>query len=111
METDTDTTQSGHSLAATPLFALAERLKARADNAYVDMFSAAQRVEALGWEIKVKRGTFGRPELDAHKTIAEKLGRHRALMEAHNLLTELLGPNAQVQPASPAKSVNGGTDL
>lgn len=81
---------------STALFALSDRLKARAENAYLEMISAARKDEALGWEIKVERGTFGRPELDAHSAIAEKLGRHSALMEAHNLLAEILEANASV---------------
>lgn len=95
-QNNSDTPTAPTPLSAAPLFALADRLKARADNAYIDMISAAGKVEALGWEIKVERGTFGRPELDAHNAIAEKLGRHRALMEAHNLLAELLRANDKI---------------
>ena len=84
-------------MSRSDLLALSERLKARADNAYIDMISAARKDEALGWEIKVERGKFGRPELDAHCAIAEKLGRHRALMEAHNLLAEILRANGKEQ--------------
>lgn len=95
---DTQTTTPPRQLAEgglsrSDLLAFSERLKARADNAYIDMISAARKDEALGWEIKVERGNFGRPELDAHSAIAEKLGRHRALMEAHNLLAEILRAN------------------
>ena len=80
------------------LFALSGRLKARSDNAYIDYISRCGNPACLGWEAKVEKGTFGLTELEAHKAAAEKLGRHRALMEAHNLLDEILKANAQGQP-------------
>ena len=78
---------------------LLDRLQARADNAYCDYIGQERRDECLGWEIKVERGTFGEAELKAHRAAAEKLGRHRALQEAANLLHELLTPNAEVTGA------------
>lgn len=70
--------------------ALAARLRTRADNAYCDMINQARRDESLGWEIKVERGKFGRPELDSHVKCGEWLGRHRALHEAAKLVEEEL---------------------
>lgn len=70
--------------------ALIERLRARGDNAYCDMIGVARKDESLGWEIKVERGTFGRPELDAHVKAGELLGRHRALYEAAALVEDEL---------------------
>lgn len=70
--------------------ALAQRLRTRADNAYCDMIDVSRRDESLGWEIKVERGTFGRPELDAHVKAGQLLGRHRALHEAAKLVEEEL---------------------
>lgn len=71
----------------------AHALQARADNAYCDFIGLCRRDECLGWEAKVEKGLFGEAELKAHKDAAEKLGRHRALQEAANLLHELLTPN------------------
>jgi hypothetical protein len=78
-----------------------DRLQARADNAYCDYIGLCRRDECLGWEAKTEKGIFGEAELKAHKDAAEKLGRHRALQEAANLLHELLTPNAQVTGAAP----------
>ena len=75
---------------------LLERLRARADNAYCDYIGQLRRDECLGWEIKVERGKFGEAEMKAHCAAAEKLGRHRALHEAANLLEEDLRSNAEV---------------
>ncbi len=72
---------------------LLARLQARADNAYCDYIGLCRRDECLGWEAKVEKQIFGEAELKAHKDAAEKLGRHRALQEAANLLHELLTPN------------------
>lgn len=70
-----------------------DRLQARADNAYCDYIGLCRRDECLGWEAKVEKGLFGGAELKAHKDAAERLGRHRALQEAANLLHELLTTN------------------
>lgn len=67
---------------------LAERLQARADNAYVEYISQSRKDECLGWEIKVEKKLFGRAELDAHIKAAEWLGRHRALQEAAQLVRD-----------------------
>lgn len=69
---------------------LIDRLRAKADNAYCDYISLSRRDKCLGFEAKVDSGLFGDAELKAHKDVAEKLGRHRALHEAANLLCELL---------------------
>jgi len=76
---------------------LLDRLQARADNAYCDYIGLCRRDECLGWEAKVEKGLFGEAELKAHKEAAERLGRHRALQEAANLLHELLTPNAALR--------------
>ena len=73
---------------------LIDRLRARADNAYCDYISICRRDECLGFEAKVEKGIFRDAELKAHKDAAEKLGRHRALHEAANLLEELLKKEA-----------------
>lgn len=75
---------------------LLERLRARADNAYCDYIGQLRRDECLGWEIKVERGKFGEAEMKAHCAAAEKLGRHRALHEAANLLEEALRSNVEL---------------
>ena len=83
---------------------LLDRLQARADNAYCDYIGLCRRDECLGWEAKVEKQIFGEAELKAHKDAAEKLGRHRALQEAANLLHELLTPNALNSGAAEAKT-------
>ena len=70
-----------------------ERMRARAENAYCDYIGQLRRDECLGWEIKVERGKFGEAEMKAHCAAAEKLGRHRALHEAANMLAEVLRSN------------------
>ena len=72
---------------------LLKSLQARADNAYCDYIGMCRRDECLGWEIKVEKHLFGEAELKAHTNAAEKLGRHRALQEAANLLHKLMTPN------------------
>ena len=66
------------------------RIHSKADNAYCDYIGQMMRDECLGWEIKIERGKFGEVELKSHCAAAEKLGRHRALFEAANMLNELL---------------------
>ena len=78
---------------ASELTDVLERIRARADNAYCDYIGQLRRDECLGWEIKVERGNFGEAELKAHCAAAEKLGRHRALHEAANMLDEMLRSN------------------
>lgn len=74
------------------------RMRAKADNAYSDYIEQLRRDECLGWEIKVERGKFGEAELKAHCAAAEKLGRHRALHEAANMLSEALQTTQQTTP-------------
>lgn len=81
---------------ASELTDVLERMRARADNAYCDYIGHERRDECLGWEIKVEKGLFGEAELKAHRAAAEKLGRHRALHEAANMLAEVLRSNAIV---------------
>lgn len=68
---------------------LAERLRARASNAYFEYIAQCRRDECLGWQAKVEQNQFGWPELAAHTKAGELLGRHRALNEAAELLTAL----------------------
>ncbi len=82
--------QNGTPQGASELKAMLAGLQARADNAYCDYIELCRRNECLGWEAKVEKGIFGAAELQAHKDAAEKLGRHRALQEAVNLLTPLV---------------------
>ncbi len=63
-----------------------ERISARvwqnkADRAYCDCVDLHKRPECLGWKQKVKDGTFGQDELDAHTKAAGLLGEHRAFAE------------------------------
>jgi hypothetical protein len=81
---------------ASELTDVLDRMRARADNAYCAYIGQLGRDECLGWEIKVERGKFGEAEMKAHCAAAEKLGRHRALHEAANMLSEVLRSNAEV---------------
>ena len=72
---------------------LADRLQARADNAYTEYIGQCRRDECLEWEIKVEHGKFGFQELHAHKEAAITLGRNRALHEAVVLVRESLCAN------------------
>lgn len=85
---------------ASALTDVLERMQAMADNAYCDYIGQLRRDECLGWEAKVERGKFGEAELKAHCAAAEKLGRHRALHEAANMLAEVLRPNPANWPIS-----------
>lgn len=87
-------TENNAACGASALTDVLERMRARADNAYCDYIGQLRRDECLGWEIKVERGKFGEEELKAHCAAAEKLGRHRALHEAANMLAEVLRSNA-----------------
>lgn len=73
--------------------ALLERMRARADNAYCAYIGQLRRDECLGWEIKVERGKFGKPEIEAHCKASELLGRHRAMHEAAEMLDEFMRSN------------------
>lgn len=87
---------------ASELTDVLERMRARADNAYCDYIGQLRRDECLGWEIKAERGKFGEAELKAHCAAAEKLGRHRALHEAANMLAEVLRSNPNITGAEAA---------
>ena len=91
-------TESISASVASALTELEKRLRAKADNAYCDYIGQLRRDECLGWEIKVERGKFGDAELKAHCAAAEKLGRHRALHEAANMLSEALQTTQQTTP-------------
>ncbi len=81
---------ANESLSAEKIAALVARLLARSENAYCDYIEASKKDAALGWEIKVERGVFGKDELAAHGRRSELLGRHRALHEAAKLIEEEL---------------------
>ena len=98
MEQAQDVTNAAGGL--SDLTAVLERMQARADNAYCDCLGLLRRDECLGWEIKVERGKFGDAEIKAHCAAAEKLGRHRALQEAANMLAEVLRSNAELRAAT-----------
>lgn len=57
-------------------------LREAADRAYCDYIDQMRKPECLGYEQKLKEGSFGKAELDAHVRAGELLGRHRALSEA-----------------------------
>ena len=55
-----------------------EKLREAADKAYCDYILQMSRPECLGFEAKLKDGTFGKAELDAHVKAGELLGQHKA---------------------------------
>lgn len=57
-------------------------LREARDRAYCDYVDRLRRPECLGYEQKLKEGSFGKAELDAHTRAGELLGRHRAFAEA-----------------------------
>lgn len=87
-------TENSDASGLSDLNGVLERMRAKADNAYCDYASLMRRDECLGWEIKIEHQKFGEEELKAHCAAAEKLGRHRAMHEAANMLAEVLRSNA-----------------
>lgn len=59
-----------------------DMLEGKSGSAYRQYIETLQRTECLGWEHKIKTGTFGEPELKAHTLAAEYLGMHRAFAAA-----------------------------
>ena len=102
MKMENAQTENSAAGGASALTDVLERMRARADNAYCDYIGQLRRDECLGWEIKVERGKFGEAELKAHCAAAEKLGRHRALHEAANMLAEVLRSNMAITTHSKA---------
>ncbi len=70
----------------------ARELKEKSDKAYCDYIDQMRRPECLGYEHKLKNGSFGKAELDAHTHAGELLGRHRAFAEAAALPGSLPSP-------------------
>jgi hypothetical protein len=95
-----ETNQKTADVGPSALSDVLERMRARAGNAYCDYIGQERRDECLGWEIKVEHLTFGEAELKAHRAAAEKLGRHRALHEAAEMLEEVLRSNAPLTGAA-----------
>lgn len=63
-----------------------EEIAQKSDNAYCDYVAQMRKPECLGYEQKLKDGTFGKAELDAHTRAGELLGRHRAFAEVAAIL-------------------------
>lgn len=75
------------------------------DRAYCNYIEQMRRNECLGWEHKVKHGTFGEAELKAHTLAGRLLGRHHAFAEAANALR---GSDAPLTHPSPPEGMVGG---
>lgn len=65
---------------------LRQELRRLGDNAYCRSLELARKAQCLGAEVKMKRGEFGRAELEAHKESELWMGKHRAFYEALRLL-------------------------
>ena len=76
---------------------LADALHAKGDNAYCESLGVIQQPSGLGWEAKVKAGTFGLDELNTHARSAELIGMHRAYRDAERMVrtAELAVPAVQ----------------
>ena len=72
------------------------------DRAYCNYIEQMRRNECLGWEHKVKHGTFGEAELKAHTQAGRLLGRHHAFAEAANALR---GSDASLTHPSPPEGM------
>jgi hypothetical protein len=57
-------------------------LKQMMEDSYVRFIDKLKEPLCLGWEHKVKTGTFGAAELEAHNAAYIQLGRHQALHDA-----------------------------
>jgi hypothetical protein len=75
----------------TALLALGVELRGFSNNAYCDYIAQMKRDKCLGLEAKLKSGTFGKAELEAHTRAGELLGRHRAFAEALTKLERIVG--------------------
>jgi hypothetical protein len=97
METDTKVPASA---GGCSLDSLVSRFGALRDNAYLEYIGACRRDECLGWEAKAEHREFGLKELEAHKTAAEWLGKHRAYART---VEELTAANADEMRRSHAE--------
>ena len=79
---------------------ICDRLLRMSDKAYSDMIDISYSKEARGREAKVKKGEFGKKELDAHKRMGELFGRHKALNEVYRDLREACGEETIVSPSA-----------
>lgn len=61
-------------------------MKAFADHAYCEGLRIAQTVPCLGWEAKVKDGTYGKTEHQAHRDSDNWDGKHRGAWECIRML-------------------------
>lgn len=85
--------------------ALSDSFNARSENSYLSYIELCRKTECLGAEIKMEKGTFQRPELDAHKAAAEMLGRHRAYAEVTQELRALQSEGQTDAPPAKAEWV------
>lgn len=70
-----------------------DELKAESERSYCQSTrDACSKPEVLGADAKLANGRFGRAELDAHKLNARQDERSRALMQAVNAITAVIGP-------------------
>ena len=75
------------------LIALQNRFISRAHNCYIEGLNCLRQDAALGEDIKLEKGLFGKKELDSHRLAARYFGYHLAYTEAakdvHEVLTKL----------------------
>jgi len=83
--------------AAVPARVVAS-LQKKADDYYCASLDKARQPECLGWETKVKDGTFGAREMFAHGERNNLDGRHRGIYEALRMLA--------ASPPTPAPAVS-----
>lgn len=69
------------------LMELLSTLRDYAEAEYCNYISKLRTPNALGWEAKVKAGTFAAENLAAHTEAARMRGKHQAFMEVVSMLT------------------------
>jgi hypothetical protein len=67
---------------------LKELLIQLGDNAYCESIRIAKTPGCLGWEAKVKSGSFSGEEMAAHKASNEAMGRHRGIYQVLKVISE-----------------------
>lgn len=68
---------------------LLTRIKARADNAYLQGIAICRQDACLGEQIKMEKGIFGPDELKGHRAASEAFGKHKAFNEVLQMFKEL----------------------
>lgn len=77
------------------LEAARKEINALSDAAYVRYIQQMGRTECLGWEVKVKSGSFGQSEFDAHARANVYLGEHKGFAKACAAIAALISQKVE----------------